>query len=50
MDNLFFNDEHKMIKNMVRQFAETKIMPVARDLDEKERGKNNCSRNHSLKY
>ena len=37
MDNLFFNDEHKMIKNMVRQFAETKIMPVARDLDEKEK-------------
>ena len=36
MDDLFFNKEHKMIQNMVREFAEFDIMPVAANLDEKE--------------
>ena len=37
MDKLFFKEEHVMIKSMVRDFAESKIMPIARDLDEKEK-------------
>ena len=34
MDNLFFTDEHIMIRDMVREFADSEITPVARDLDE----------------
>ena len=34
MDSLFFNDNHKMIKNMVREFAQSEVMPVARALDQ----------------
>tara|TARA_Y100001970_G_C14215957_1_gene849659 strand:+ start:360 stop:1514 length:1155 start_codon:yes stop_codon:yes gene_type:complete len=37
MDSLFFNDDHLMIRDMVRDFAESEIMPVARKLDEKEK-------------
>ena len=37
MDKLFFKEEHVMIKSMVRDFAESKIMPIASDLDEKEK-------------
>ncbi|MBA65236.1 MAG: acyl-CoA dehydrogenase [Candidatus Marinimicrobia bacterium] len=33
MDNLFFTNEHKMIKAMVREFAESEVKPVARQLD-----------------
>ena len=33
MDNLFFTNEHKMIKEMVREFAESEVKPVARQLD-----------------
>ena len=36
MNNLFFKEEHKMIKEMVKDFAITKIAPVARELDSKE--------------
>ena len=36
MNSLFFKEEHKMIKEMVRDFAITKIAPVARELDSKE--------------
>ena len=36
MDDLFFNKEHKMIQNMVREFAESDILPIAAKLDEKE--------------
>jgi alkylation response protein AidB-like acyl-CoA dehydrogenase len=35
MDNLFFSDEHIMIRDMVREFADSEIAPVARDLDER---------------
>ena len=37
MDSLFFKEEHKMIQEMVRNFSESKISPVARELDEKEK-------------
>ena len=36
MDSLFFNDDHVMIRDMVRDFADSEIVPVARRLDEKE--------------
>ena len=36
MNNLFFKEEHFMIQKMVRDFAKTKVEPVARELDEKE--------------
>jgi alkylation response protein AidB-like acyl-CoA dehydrogenase len=34
MDNLFFSDEHIMIRDMVREFADSEITPVAQELDE----------------
>ena len=34
MDNLFFTEEHIMIRDMVREFADSDIVPVARTLDE----------------
>jgi len=34
MDTLFFTDEHKMLVEMVRDFANNEITPVARELDE----------------
>jgi len=37
MDNLFFTDEHIMIRDMVREFADTEITPVALELDEAEK-------------
>lgn len=37
MDSLFFNDDHIMIRDMVREFADTEITPVARELDEQEK-------------
>ena len=37
MDNLFFTDEHIMIRDMVREFADSEITPVARGLDEQEK-------------
>jgi len=33
MDSLFFNEEHKMIQKMVRDFAEDEILPIAKKLD-----------------
>ena len=33
MDSLFFRQEHVMIRDMVRDFADTQIMPIARSLD-----------------
>ena len=35
MDNLFFNEEHTMLVNMVRDFANTEIAPITREMDEK---------------
>ena len=37
MDDLFFNQDHIMIQDMVREFAESEIMPIARKLDEEEK-------------
>ena len=36
MDNLFFNQDHIMIQDMVREFAESEIMPIAGELDKEE--------------
>ena len=36
MDKLFFTEEHEMLKNMVRDFAENEVEPLAREMDEKE--------------
>ena len=33
MDNLFFKEEHKMIQNMVCDFAKDEILPIAKELD-----------------
>ena len=33
MDNLFFKEEHKMIQNMVCDFARSEIRPIAKELD-----------------
>ena len=30
MDNLFFKEEHKMIQNMVCDFAKDEILPIAK--------------------
>ena len=35
MDKLFFTDEHIMIRDMVREFADSEISPVAQEFDEK---------------
>ena len=37
MDSLFFKEEHVMIRDMVRNFADDQLMPLARNLDEEER-------------
>ncbi len=37
MDSLFFKEEHVMIRDMVRNFADDQIMPFARSLDEEEK-------------
>ena len=34
---LFFKDEHLMIKDMVRDFAKSRIIPVARELDNSQK-------------
>tara|TARA_A100001011_G_C14092201_1_gene749111 strand:- start:82 stop:747 length:666 start_codon:yes stop_codon:yes gene_type:complete len=33
MDNLFFNEEHKMIQKMARDFTKDEILPIAKELD-----------------
>ena len=37
MDSLFFKEEHVMNRDMVRNFADDQIMPLARSLDEEEK-------------
>lgn len=34
--DIYCNDEHKAIRNLVREFAENEIKPIAHELDEKE--------------
>ena len=35
MDTLYFNDEQLMVRNMVQEFSESEIRPIAQELDEK---------------
>ena len=35
MDQLYFTEEHKMLRDMVRDFAQNEVKPLARELDEK---------------
>ena len=35
--DLYFNDEHRMLQDMVREFAENEVAPVAEQLDKDER-------------
>ena len=35
MDQLYFTEEHKMLRDMVRDFARNEVKPLARELDEK---------------
>ena len=37
VDKLFFNDEHLMIRDMVRDFSESEVRPIAQELDKKEK-------------
>ena len=37
MDDLFFNQDHIMIKDMVREFAESEILPISSILDKEEK-------------
>lgn len=37
MDNLFFNDEHRMLIDMVSDFANSEVEPVAQELDAESR-------------
>ena len=36
MDKLFFSDEHEMLRDMVRNFAEKEVEPLVRKMDKKE--------------
>ena len=36
MDKLFFNEEHRMLVKMARDFADNEITPIAAELDESE--------------
>jgi len=35
MESIYFKEEHRLIRNTVREFAEREIKPLAKDLDEK---------------
>jgi len=34
MENLYFSEEHKMLREMVREFAQNEVKPLAQELDE----------------
>ena len=34
MENLYFTEEHKMLRDMVREFARNEVKPLAQELDE----------------
>ena len=36
MDKLFFTEEHEMLRDMVRDFAENEVEPLAREMDKTE--------------
>ena len=35
MEQLYFTEEHKMLRDMVRDFARNEVKPLAQKLDEK---------------
>ena len=35
MEQLYFTEEHKMLRDMVREFALNEVKPLAQELDEK---------------
>jgi alkylation response protein AidB-like acyl-CoA dehydrogenase len=35
MEQLYFTEEHKMLRDMVREFAQNEVKPLAQELDEK---------------
>ena len=35
MEDLYFTEEHKMLRGMVRDFARNEVKPLAQELDEK---------------
>ena len=35
MEDLYFTEEHKMLRDMVRDFARNEVKPLAQELDEK---------------
>ncbi len=37
MEQLYFTEEHKMLRDMVRDFARNEVKPLAQKLDEKGR-------------
>jgi hypothetical protein len=36
LDKLFFTEEHEMLRDMVREFAENEVEPIAREMDANE--------------
>ncbi len=34
-EELYFSEEHKMLRDMVREFAQNEVKPLAQELDEK---------------
>ena len=35
MEDLYFSEEHIMLRDMVREFAQNEVEPLAQELDEK---------------
>ena len=35
MEQLYFTEEHKMLRDMIRDFAVNEVKPIAQELDEK---------------
>ena len=33
MEQLYFSEEHKMLRDMVREFAQNEVKPIAREID-----------------
>ena len=34
-EDIYFSEEHKMLQQMVREFAQNEVRPIAQELDEK---------------
>ena len=33
-EDIYFSEEHKMLRDMVREFAQNEVQPLAQELDE----------------